>query len=227
MFNTGIPTKLRHIRYGVKREGIYYYVKRPYGILYHTDKHEIINAIKEEHQYDSLNVKDKQVVDIGADTGDTALQFAYRGAKEVYAYEPNVNSFKAIDLTLIHNAYKNIKAFNEAVLGKAGFVSIDANATPNRSSPLTQGSFRIKATTLDEIVKTHNIRNGVLKMDCEGYEYEIIDNASDNTLLAFDSMAIEMHYKGEGKVVERLKHLGYMVDIPAKHKEIFLIFARR
>ena len=212
----GILTRIRLIRYGIKRDSIYYSVRRPYGVLYHTGKHQIIETIHEEHQYDSLDVKGRQVVDIGADCGDTALQFAYKGAKDVYAYEPNINSIKTLDLTLAKNPHKNIKSFNKAVTGKEGYTYIDASAVPDRGSPLSKGTFQIETTTLDNIVKEHKIINGILKMDCEGSEYNIIDNATDKTLLAFKEMAIELHYKGEGNIVSRLRKLGYKIEMP-KH----------
>ena len=228
MFHTGIPTKIRCIKYGVKHKGSYFYVQRPYGVIYHSKANELVEVICEEHQYDSLNVKGRQVVDIGADCGDSSIQFAYRGAKEVYSYEPNVSAIRALDMTLTANKYKNISQYNEAVLGKAGYVSIDANAEANRAGKLTNGSFRIKATTLNEIVDKHKIKDGVLKMDCEGYEYEIFDGATDKTLLAFNEMAIELH-KGAGKIIDRLGHLGYAIEQKkaGKDKNMFVIFARR
>ena len=225
MFNTGIPTKIRSIRYGIKQDGIYYYVRRPYGILYHIEKHQLINAIQEEHQYDRLGVKDRQVVDIGADTGDTAIQFAYRGAKEIYSYEPNITSVKVMDLTLSKNHFSNISLFHKAVMGKEGYVYIDETANPDRGSSLSKGTFRLEAITLDSIVAEHKINNAVLKMDCEGSEYAIIDNASDKTLLAFREMAIELH-KGEGNIISRLKKLGYKIETTKPMSNgVYMIFA--
>ena len=171
MFHTGIPTKLRCIRYGVKKQGAYLIARRPYGLIYHTKAkaNQLIELIHEEHQYDALNVKGKQVIDIGADCGDSAIQFTFRGAKEVYAYEPNLNSFKALELTLLNNS-KPIRAYNMAVLGKAQTIGINPEAKANRGGKIVAGSYQIKATTLNNIVEEHNIIGGALKMDCEGYE---------------------------------------------------------
>ena len=211
MFHTGIPTKIRCIRYGIKKQGAYYIAKRPYGVIYHTKANEIVEVIHEEHQYDALNVRGKQVVDIGADCGDTAIQFAFRGAREVYAYEPNLNSSKALDLTLLNNTMP-IKAYNMAVLGKAQTIGINPDAEANRGGKIVAGSYQIKATTLNEIVKEHNIIGGALKMDCEGYEYSIIDGATDKTLLAFTDVVIEYHdYPKE--LPDRFRKLGFKVDI--------------
>jgi FkbM family methyltransferase len=223
MLHTGIPTKLRCLKYGVKKRGEFYMVKRPYGILYHTRADELINMIYEEHQYDALNVYGKQVVDIGADCGDSALQFFCNGALIVYAYEPNLNSFKALEMTSV----KSIKPYNMAVLGKAQEIGINPEAKANRGGKIIEGSYKIKATTLNDIVKEHNIIDGALKMDCEGYEYEIIDNSSAGAIMAFREIAIELH-NGEGNIVERLTHLGYEITKTKPKKDgVFLIFAKR
>ena len=223
MFGTGIPTKLRCIRYGIKKQGAYYIAKRPYGIVYHTKANEIVELIHEENQYDSLNVKGKKVVDIGADCGDTAIQFAYRGAREVYAYEPNLNAFKSLELTLLNNSYKQIKAYNMAVLGKAQTIGINPEAKANRGGKIAEGNYQIKATTLNDIVKEH-ITNDVLKMDCEGYEYGIIAGASDKTLSAFDNVVIEYHNYPQ-ELPDRFRNLGYKVDVPNPKQRIALMWA--
>ena len=220
MFGTGIPTKLRCIRYGIQKQGAYYTAKRPYGIVYHTKVNELINVIHEEHQYDALNVKGKQVVDIGANCGDTAIQFAYRGAREVYAYEPNLNAFKALELTLWSNSHKKTKyigAYNIAVLSNAKTIGINPDAEANRGSKIVEGNYQIKATTLNDIVKEHNITDGVLKMDCEGYEYDIIAGASDKTLLAFNNIVIEYHDYPKD-LPDKFMKLGYKVDVPNKQR---------
>lgn len=226
MFHTGIPTKIRCIRYGIEKEGAYFVVKRPYGIVYHTKAKEIIEVIHEEHQYDALNVNGKQVVDIGADCGDTAIQFAYRGAREVYAYEPNLNAFKALELTLLNNSYKQIKAYNIAVLGNAQTIGINPEAKANRGGKIIEGNYQIKATTLNDIVKEHNIIEGALKMDCEGYEYGIIAGASDKTLFAFTDVVIEYHDYPKD-LPERFRKLGFKVNITKPDNWLGLMWASK
>jgi FkbM family methyltransferase len=225
MFHTGIPTKIRCIRYGVKKQGAYYIAKRPYGIVYHTKANQLIELIHEEHQYDALNVNGKQVIDIGADCGDSAIQFTFRGAREVYAYEPNLNSFKALELTLLNNS-KPIKAYNMAVLGKAQTISVNPEAKANRAGKITEGSYKINATTLNDIVKEHNIINGSLKMDCEGYEYSIIDGATDKTLLAFTDVVIEYHNYPD-KLPERFRKLGFKVNVTKPDNWLGLMWASK
>ena len=225
MFGTGIPTKLRCIIYGVRKQGAYYIAKRPYGIVYHTIASQLIESIHEENQFNRLSVDRKQVVDIGANCGDTAIQFAYRGAKEVYAYEPNLNSFKELELTLLNNNYK-IKGYNMAVLGKAQTIGINPEAQSSRQNKIVKGNYQIKATTLNDIVKEHNITNGVLKMDCEGYEYDIIAGTSDKTLLAFTDLVIEYHNYPKD-LPERFRKLGFKVNITNPDNWLGLMWVSR
>ena len=225
MFGTGIPTKLRCIIYGVRKQGAYYIAKRPYGIVYHTIASQLIESIHEENQFNRLSVDRKQVVDIGANCGDTAIQFAYRGAKEVYAYEPNLNSFKELELTLLNNNYK-IKGYNMAVLGKAQTIGINPEAQSSRQNKIVKGNYQIKATTLNDIVKEHNITDGVLKIDCEGYEYDIIEGAIDKTLLAFTDAVIEYHDYPKD-LPERFRKLRFKVNITKPDNRVGLMWASK
>ena len=223
MFGTGIPTKLRCIIYGVRKHGAYYIAKRPYGIIYHTIASQLIESIHEENQFNRLSVDRKQVVDIGANCGDTAIQFAYRGAREVYAYEPNLNSFKELELTLLNNNYK-INGYNMAVLGKAKTIGINPEAQSSRQNKIVEGNYQIKSTTLNDIVKEHNITDGILKMDCEGYEYDIIAGASDKTLLAFTDVVIEYHDYPKS-LPERFRKLGFKVNVTKPDNRLGLMWA--
>ena len=54
-----------------------------------------------ENQYDWLDAKDKKVVDIGANIGDTAVYFSkVKKAKEVIAFEPYPYSYNTAKKTL-------------------------------------------------------------------------------------------------------------------------------
>ena len=59
MFGTGIPTKLRCLRYGIKKQGAYFVVKRPYGIIYRTKANQLIELIHEELYYRNNRCVDK------------------------------------------------------------------------------------------------------------------------------------------------------------------------
>src|SRR5438132_365773 len=106
---------------------------------------------------ESIDVMGLDVVDIGANIGETAIFFASRGAAHVYAYEP----FPASHDTAVGNVALNgmegkITLARAAVAGRFGNVNLSAaergltlqlHASPSGvATPIT---------TLDEIVKSH------------------------------------------------------------------------
>ena len=76
-------------------------------VLQSETQQEILNAIDVTyHQklYGNIDVKDKIVIDIGANIGDTAVLFARGGASHVYGFEASPASYhRAVrNLSLIH-----------------------------------------------------------------------------------------------------------------------------
>ena len=49
-------------------------------------------------------------------------------------------------------------------------------------------------TTLEEIVGKFNLSDAFLKLDCEGYEYDIILNAPKDVIRKFEYIIMEYHY---------------------------------
>lgn len=166
-----------------------------------------------QEQYNPLNVRKKRVVDIGANNGDTAMYFVVCGATYVYAYEPFPYTYNLAVRNLRTNRMQNkVDLMNEAVLDKQSKISVDDNydSTSNSMLQASDSGKRIKVVGLDYITKKHELRHAVLKMDCEGSEYSILLNASDETLKRFDQIAIEYHF-GYEKLVSRLRGLGFKV----------------
>jgi len=156
----------------------------------------LINENFTNEQYKWLDVKGKDVVDVGANIGDTAIYFALKGAKHVYAFEPYPYSYNIAKKNIKLNHLENkITLLNEGC-GKSGFVTIkeDYDNTGGTDLKNFKEGKKIKIESLDEIVKRFNLKHAALKVDCEGCEYDLILNASDEALHAFDQIIIEYHY---------------------------------
>jgi len=168
------------------------------------------NFIKEQYKW--LNVKGKDVVDVGANVGDTAIYFALKGAKHVYAFEPYPYSYNIAKKNIELNHLENkITLLNEGC-GRSGFVTIkkDYENTGSTNLKNSKKGKKIKIESLDEIVKRFNLKHATLKLDCEGCEYALILNASYETLHAFDQIIMEYHY-GYKNLVRRLNEAGFKV----------------
>jgi len=55
-----------------------------------------------------------------------------------------------------------------------------------------------------------NLKNAALKVDCEGYEYDLILSASDEALKTFEQIIMEYHY-GYRNLVNRLRQAEFNV----------------
>lgn len=152
--------------------------------------HGDLHAIFIEKQYDMLSVKGKVVLDIGANIGDSAIYFVKRGAKRVYAVEPNQ--------VLYQLARKNI-ALNSM---SHRIVPIFAGCSSDPSTDLFPPFL-----SLEELYRSCDFPPEVLKVDCEGCEYEIIMNAEDALLCSFDGILIEYH-SGYRCLIRKLEDSG-------------------
>jgi FkbM family methyltransferase len=175
--------------------------------------HSIVGEfLSESHKI--MDVKGKDVVDIGAYVGETALYYATEGgAKKVYAYElfPHISKIAQANVRMSSISDK-IKVFNEGVGGKPGSIMISSSESSfgKLDAKHHKDKIRVKILSLDQVVEKHKIKDGALKVDCEGYEYEIFRHASSSAIRAFSTIHIEYHY-GYIDLVKRLEKEGFRV----------------
>ncbi len=65
--------------------------------------------------------------------------------------------------------------------------------------------------TLDDIVEGREVRDAILKLDVDGFEYEIIRFASRETLRRFGLIFIEYHF-GPQDLESKLVEAGFSVE---------------
>jgi len=171
----------------------------------------LINENFIEGQYKWLDVKGKDLVDVGANIGDTAIYFALRGAKRVYAFEPFPYLHNIAKKSIGRNHLLDMITLLNEGCGKSGFVTIKEGENTGGTGIKNFGKGKkIRIESLDEIVKRFNLKHAALKVDCEGCEYSLILNASDDALHAFDQIIMEYHY-GYRNLVKRLRQAGFEV----------------
>lgn len=152
-----------------------------------------------DKEYDFLPVKDRAVIDIGANIGDSCIYFILKGARSVLAIEPND--------TLYNFAKKNIyiNGFSDKIkIVRAACSGNDLNTNVDASEPLF--------ITLDDIILKCPGRPSNLKIDCEGCEYDVILSASCDTLSNFTHIQIEYHH-GYQNLKRKLEECGFQVQV--------------
>ncbi len=167
-------------------------------------------------KFDVSKIAGRVVIDIGAYFGDSTIWFAVNGAKRVYAFEPITSYYKLCKNSIELNGLRGVcEVTQAAIAGKKGgdfFEMESSKQVLGMGVGLKEErKENIPIFTLDEVVKMYDVKNGAfLKIDCEGYEYEVMLNASEETLKLFDFITMEYHY-GYEKLKERLEKIGFSV----------------
>ncbi|MEM0134281.1 MAG: FkbM family methyltransferase [Thermoplasmatales archaeon] len=154
--------------------------------------------------YRDLSVKDEVVIDIGANIGDTAVYFILNSAKSVIAVEPFELSFQSLIMNLkLNNMDKRVRAIQAGISSKDSIIKIPIgylSSTLNKLNPTTakdlhiEKSVEIPIFSLKGLLDFVGSVDPVLKMDCEGCEYDVILNSDTNTIRKVKRWVVEYHY---------------------------------
>lgn len=184
----------------------------PIGLRVYDDYIDI-NCAKFKHLYYPIieefiyqvhgpaNVKDKVVVDVGAFVGDSSIYFALKGAKKIYAIEPNPEAFREmLENIKLNNLNDRIVPINAAIGSKAGTIRV-ANINIEETTVTyydlnSMGSIEVPMMTLSQLFEQYGIEPDILKMDCEGCEYDVILNDYEHVKL-FKEIIVEYHSRND------------------------------
>lgn len=185
---------------------------RLYGAVNNGD----IISVFLHNDYGKLPAKGKTVLDVGANIGDSPIYFALRGASKVIALEPFAKNYLTAKRNIeLNNLSDRIILLHAGCASEGGSINIDPGHESNTISRLSSSSEHgtsINLMNLKDIVDRYNIEKGsILKMDCEGCEYDVILSASEQTLQTFSHIQIEYHY-GYKNLKEKLKQSRFKVS---------------
>jgi FkbM family methyltransferase len=159
---------------------------------HYDDKWVIKEVIKDNYYHlKPEQVKNKVIVDIGANIGAFSLLCSKWEAKRIIAFEPEPHNFQILQMNIVLNSAK-IEAHNQAV-SKKGWSMID-NASGHSQIGRAVG-IKVEVISLNDI-KINKI--DLLKCDAEGGEYEIFEDATDKTLNKIDRIIVN-YIVGGGK----------------------------
>jgi FkbM family methyltransferase len=146
--------------------------------------------------------EDAAVMDIGAGLGDFTVRAARNHPRRnVAAFEPFAESFRLLEENLKLNGILNAQAFPLAVGARSGPMLLQTatgvavqHSTAPAAGPGGASSLPVEGITLEEAFRKSGFaRCTLLKVDCEGGEYDILLNASPETLHRIDRIAMEYH----------------------------------
>lgn len=184
-----------------------------------------------------------KVVDIGAGIGDFAIYAAWsRPETVVLAFEPFPGSYRLLAKNLFANHLTNVEIFQMAVWGRDGELQLDlSSGEPLQIASMTgdheeghSAKITVPAMSLQSLMDQQKLdRIDLLKLDCEGAEYEILMKAPASVLENIERIIMEYHDLNETanhKVLSAfLESQGYRVQLTRNfvHDNIGYLYAQR
>jgi FkbM family methyltransferase len=134
-----------------------------------------VRSIIEDGEYrDLLPVRGKNVLDIGACSGDSTVWFAIQGAKKVLAVEADKESAWLAQRNVGHNRLKSVYVLHRAV-AKEGNSKVGLQRGSNPGMYKTVPGAEVETISLNELLDFFDGEPVVLKMDVEGAEAAVVE----------------------------------------------------
>lgn len=201
-----------------------------------TDFYAFVNVcIIEEYKKEGFEIgENSTVIDVGGHIGIFSVyasQFCKNG--RILTFEPITDNFKVLEENLSLNEFTNIKVFNVAVAGRQSKVKIFHNEDQAAHTIYGEGDkhTEINAISLREILDSNGVQKcDLLKLDCEGAEYEILAFLPDEYFERISRICMEYHpienwNKHLTELISRLKKLNYKVTTFPYSDGLGLLFA--
>lgn len=180
------------------------------------------------------------IVDIGAGIGDFSLRAATaHPTNRVIAFEPFEESYRLLSRNLAENGASNVETHAMAIGRRSGVAYLDLSG--NEPLQIQSGEARDEAGWMqveslslsDAFVRCAIETCDLLKLDCEGAEYEILLNAPDHIWQRVHRIVMEYHdnvgtYNHE-RLVDFLTQKGYRVLVQRNyvHASLGYLYACR
>ncbi len=168
------------------------------------------------------------VIDIGANAGFFDIQLLSKVEKAtIYAYEPMPANVKALRQTLEQNPRlkQSMNVFQMAVTGQA-LDKLDLYAEAEENNQVVASVFSgfngnntqkitVPCITLTDIIRQNDLQSiDLLKLDCEGSEYDILYHTEPELIKRISRMVIEVHDLDDdrnniGTFNQYIRSLGY------------------
>jgi FkbM family methyltransferase len=163
--------------------------------------------VDDDYELSRLTIDDsgEAIVDVGANIGVFSLAAAQRFPRSpIYSLEPGAAPFGRLVRNVNLNGATAIHPLNAAAWSACGFVNFSENSATTVASVANDGETPVEAITLDALCQRYAIaRLGLLKIDVEGAEMEVLRGGSE-ALIVTERVVVECHSASLASEVEAL-----------------------
>ena len=181
---------------------------------------EMYREVIEANQYHLTpeKVKDRVVIDFGANIGSFSLYAALLGAKQVISVEPISALYDTFLKNIRRLGLTNITTLKNIVAEEGNKflpVSLNSNTGANSMYNVSDKYEVVETITFAEIMNRIQGHDILMKLDCEGGEYDVLLNAKPEHLTRISEIMMEIHtdlhtkYKGKEIIMKRLEDSGF------------------
>ena len=146
-------------------------------------------------------IKNKDIIDAGAFTGDTSIPLSKVTDKNIYAFEPFKESFDLLKKNIEDNNIKNIVPVNKSLGNINGerTLYLSGNNVQGITSDSNMRQYneelKVQEVTVDEFVKENNLNVGYITIDVEGAKMDLLNGAINTIKTQKPILFISIYHK--------------------------------
>ncbi|MEQ9424499.1 MAG: FkbM family methyltransferase [Cyclobacteriaceae bacterium] len=192
----------------------------------------------------NINIQSPSIIiDVGFNIGIASLFFALNtNVEKIFAYEPLQPTLeKGMKVMGINKPFSNKVNVHNFGLSredtvydvlysyeKKGNVGITNQKMDRSSSHLEKMTVKDSSPIISDILDSYTDHRIILKIDCEGGEYNIIDRLHETRILErIDFIMIEFHYEGPQRLLNKLSSKYFECLVFGEVEPIGMIYAWR
>jgi len=142
----------------------------------------------------------RDFIDGGAFIGDSALVLSWYKPRKIYAFEPLSENYNLMLKTIRLNNLESIVVPVKKALGSTrGVLRITQQGSSSFVSDifkLDEGE-KIEVVALDDFAEENSLEIGLIKLDVEGYELEVLKGAEETIKKHRPVMSIALYHRGQ------------------------------
>ena len=158
-------------------------------------------AIDELTTLDS--VRNKHIIDAGGYVGDTALLFSSYTDKNIHVFEASPSNMDIIRETIRLNHLENIVPVSKALGEKSGTATFSLGERNSCNSLVERPGYNypdhieVPVVTLDDYVRENDLEVGLIKVDIEGGEQQLLKGAVETIRTQHPILLISIYHSAD------------------------------